>query len=245
MNRDNNRVENSMGQITIIYKTLLLVILLIITFIVGNIYTLLDNKINFYEHNNKKINLLQVKKISSRVSYYATLSSDTYSDINKHYNTTLSEAEMTNIEKILRLATKSEFYNMQFTAYLNLDDELIKLYQSPRYLKLPKKYTVNLDMLATLRRYGIDNFQYKSLQKLEVKTYVNKNKFIDDVITYGRLKRNAWSEKNIPLLGLGKNAQRFMETIEENEKENIMKEEDIEKLMLELHRAYNEYLGIK
>lgn len=234
-----------MGQYKMIYQILILVILLIITFMTSNIYNLLNNKSSFYEHNNQKINLLQVKNISSRVSYYATLPSDAYSDINKQYNTTLSETEITNIEKILILATKSEFYNIQLTVYLNLDDASIQLYKSPKYLKFPKKYSITPHMLDTLKTYGIDDFQYKSLQKLQNKTYVDKNKFVDDVITYGRLKRNSWSENNIPLFGLGKNAQRFMQTLQENEKENIIKKEDIKNIITELHTARNKYLGIK
>lgn len=219
-----------------IYYILLLVILSISTYMISNIYSLLENKSNFYEHNNTKINLLQVKKISTRV---------VYSDSNKHYNAALSEEEIMNIEKFLLQTSKKKFYNIQLSISFNFDNQVIQLYQSPRYLKLPKTYTINPYMLETLQTYGLDAFQYKSLQKLQDKMYKNKKKFVDDVITFARLKRNAWSENLIPLLGLGKDAHRFMQSIQENEKEHTMEVEDINIIILELHKARNKYLRIK
>jgi len=225
-----------MNQNKTIYSILLLVIVSTITYMVSNIYSLLENKSNFYEYNNTKINLLQVKKISTKV---------TYSDSNKHYNAILSEKEIMNIEKFLLQTSKKKFYNIQLSIFFNFDNQVIQLYQSPRYLKLPKIYTINPYMLETLKSYGLDDFQYKSLQKLQDKEYKDKKKFADDVITFARLKRNAWSENYIPLLGLGKDAHRFMQNIQENAKEHKMKVEDINIIMLELHKARNKYLGIK
>jgi len=219
-----------------IYYILLLVILSTITYMISNIYSLLENKSNFYEYNNTKINLLQVKKISIRV---------VYSDSNKHYNAALSEEEIVNIEKFLLQTSKKKFYNIQLSISFNFDNQVIQLYQSPRYLKLPKTYTINPYMLETLQTYGLDAFQYKSLQKLQDKMYKDKKKFVDDVITFARLKRNEWSENHIPLLGLGQDAHKFMQNIQENQKEHTMKVEDINIIILELHKARNKYLRIK
>jgi serine/threonine protein kinase len=200
---------------------------------------------NFYEDKDTKINLLQVKKIYPRVSYYATFSSDSLGEIHKLFSTTLNEKEISNIHHFLSLAKEKEFYNVEITAYMMLDDTKVELYKSKTYTKFAKNYSINPYLLDTLRIYGLDDFQYKSLLKIKDKTYTSKEKFLEDVVSYARIKRSDWSEKNIPILGLGEKGAKFMNGIEELDGENLLDNAAIAEIVKGLRSSYEKYIGIK
>ena len=60
----------------IIYRVLVLLMLVVLSVGVLKLDDKGKSKTYFYEYENSKINLLQVKRITSRVSYYATLAED-------------------------------------------------------------------------------------------------------------------------------------------------------------------------
>lgn len=227
------------------FKVLVLVILIILLFISYKVFGAVDSKSSFYEYRGVKVNLAQVHKIEPRVSYYATLSSDSYEQINKQYSTKLDMNEIQNIKNFLTMAPQSDFYNIEISAYMMFDDEKIELYHSQQYIKLSKEYSVNEYLLETLQAYGIDDFQYKNLLKIKDKKYKSRDKFIDDVILYAKLRRGAWSEKEIPRLGLSKKGDKFMQALPEDLEEKLLQEKDIKAIVVGLTRAYSEYLGIQ
>jgi hypothetical protein len=98
-------------------------------------------------------------------------------------------------------------------------------------------------MLEVLKNYGIDNYQYNSLMAIKDQKYADKNKFIDDVVRYGKLKKSQWSEENIPNLGIGKEAMNFLS--QTGGEENLLKDEDVTAIIETLAKTYEEYIGIQ
>ena len=229
----------------VIYKILVLFMLVVLSVGVFSLIDREESKTNFYEYENSKINLLQVKRIIPRVSYYATLAEDKAEDINRKFSTIFHKKEIQNIKEFLTLAKNSEFYNIEIVAYMMLDDTEVELYKSDRFFKYAGQYSVNNYLLETLDHYGIDEFQYKNLSAIKGKIYTDKKKFVDDVVIYAKLKKGSWTEENIPKLGLGKNGIKFMDEVSQELKENHLKEEDINNIILNLEKALNIYKEIR
>ncbi|MEA3370206.1 MAG: hypothetical protein U9Q40_02575 [Campylobacterota bacterium] len=223
-----------------VYKVLVLLMLMLL---VLGLYELVEKK-NFYEYESSKINLLQVKKVESRVSYYATLAEDTSHDINRKFSTTLNRDELENIKSFLTAAKSSEFYNIEIVAYLLLDDTSVELYKSEKFIKYAGQYSVNEYLLRTLQNYGIDDFQYKSLLSLKGEVFTDKQKFTDAVVNAAKLKQGSWTQENIPKLGLGKKGVKFMKSATEI-KEKHLSDEDIEMILSQLEKALETYEGIR
>jgi|GEM_PF-5399836 len=229
----------------IIYKVLVLFMLSLLSIGLFKLIDKRENKTNFYEYKNSKINLLQVKRIVPRVSYYATLAEDNTEDINRKFSTVFNKKEIDNIKEFLTLAKNSEFYNIEIVTYMMFDDQEIELYKSERYFKYAGQYSVNNYLLETLDNYGIDEFQYKNLSALKGTVYTDKEKFINDVVMYAKIKKGSWTDENIPKLGLGKNGIKFMDGISQGIKENHLQDEDISNIISNLEKAFNIYEEIK
>ena len=225
----------------IIYKIL---VLLMLTLLTVGVYDIVK-KTNFYEYKNSKINLLQVKKINSRVSYYATLAEDKTEDINKKFSTTLNRGEIENIKSFLIAAKNSNFYNIEIVAFMMLDEIRVELYKSDKFIKYAGQYSVNDYLLKTLENYGVDDFQYNNLLTIKDKVYTDKDKFVNDVVTYAKLKKGSWSQENIPKLGLGKKGVKFMDDSINEIKEKHLTDEDIKIIILNLEKALNTYEEIR
>ncbi len=229
----------------IIYKVLVLFMFIILSVGVYRLVEQGDNKTNFYEYKNSKINLLQVKKITPRVSYYATLAEDKTEDINRKFSTIFHKEEIQNIKEFLQIAKNSEFYNIEIVAYMMFDNREIELYKSDRFFKYAGQYSVNDYLLKTLNNYGIDEFQFKNLSALKGKVYTDKEKFVNDVVLYAKLKKGSWTDENIPKLGLGQNGVKFMNGVSQEVKENHLQDEDINNIISELEKALNIYEEIR
>ena len=229
----------------IIYKVIVLFMLLILSIGVFKLVDKDKSKTTFYEYKNSKINLLLVKRITPRVRYYATLAEDKTEDINRKYSTIFHQKEIHNIKEFLELAKKSEFYNIEIVAYMMFDNKEIELYKSDKFFKYAGEYSVNDYLLQTLDNYGIDEFQYKNLSALKGEVYTNKEKFVDDVIMYAKLKKGSWIDENIPRLGLGENGVKFMNGVTEELKENHLTDEDINNIISNLEKALDVYEEIK
>ena len=229
----------------IIYKVLVLFMLVMLSVGVFRLVEKSGKKANFYEYKNSKINLLQVKRITPRVSYYATLAEDKSEDINRKFSTIFHKKEIENIKEFLEVAKNSEFYNIEIVAYMMFDNKEIELYKSDRYFKYAGQYSVNDYLLETLDNYGIDKFQYKNLSALKGKIYTDKDKFVNDVVMYAKLKKGSWTGENIPKLGLGKNGVKFMNGVSEEIKERHLIDEDIKNIVMNLEKALSIYEEIK
>ncbi|MEN8304417.1 MAG: hypothetical protein ABFQ64_10125 [Campylobacterota bacterium] len=229
----------------IIYKVLVLFMLVVLTVGVVKLNDSSESKRNFYEYKNSKINLLHVKRILPRVSYYATLAEDKSEDINRKFSTKFHKEEIENIEEFLTLAKNSEFYNIEIVAYMMLDDMDVELYKSDKFFKYAGQYSVNDYLLETLDNYGIDEFQYKNLSALKGKIYTDKDKFVNDVVMYAKLKKGSWTDENIPKLGLGKNGVKFMDGVSQEIKENHLRDEDIKNIIVNLEKALSVYEEIE
>ena len=199
---------------------------------------------NFYEYENKKINLAQVKLIQPRVDYIVTLSQDEEKDMHRVYSTSFNEEEISKIEKFLELSKQSDFYDIKIYAYMMFDNQKVDLFESKRYIKLPSKYTITQHMLDILRSYGLDNLQYKNLFKYKSKEFTNKDEFVDFVIDRAKLKRSDWLVAKIISLGVGYKEKVFMSKISIDEKELLL-EDNEEEIIDSLKNAYGKYLGIK
>lgn len=200
---------------------------------------------NFYEYKNTKINLNLIKNITPRVDYIITYKEDKLEDIFRSYSTTLDEEEINNIHSLLDFAQKSEFYSVEIIAYMKFDERDVELFLSDKYVKKPSSYRVNQSMLTTLRDYGIDDFQYNNLVKLQDKVYESAALFYEDVTAYAKLKKDAWTEQNIPLLGLGDNGVRFAQNINLKSEERVLTQEDVTTIIKGLEAAYSEYKSLK
>jgi hypothetical protein len=229
----------------IISRVSIVLILIIIGMGVNELSKINAKATTFYEDKDKKINLKLVKHIVPKVDYIITYKEDKNVDIFRKYSTTLNENEIKNIQSFLELAQNSAFYNVEIIAYMKLDDVTVELFHSKQYLKKAEVYSVNDNMLAILRSYGIDDFQYKSLAKLKDKIYEDSKTFYEDVVAYARLKKDAWSEQNIPLLGLGDNGIKFMHNIDKDAVDLALTQEEISLTCDGLKEAYYEYERIK
>lgn len=229
----------------IVYKVLVLFMLVVLSVGVFKLVEKVKGDSSFYEYKNSKINLSLVKQITPRVKYYATLAEDKTEDINKKFSTIFHKKEIVNIKEFLSLAKDSEFYNIEIIAYMMLDDKEVELYKSDKFFKYAGQYSVNDYLLVTLHNYGIDEFQYKNLSALKGKIYTDKNKFVDDVVKYAKLKKGSWTDENIPKLGLGKNSTKFMNGVSKEIKEKHIQDEDIENIIINLEKALNIYEEIK
>lgn len=225
-------------------KVSLILILIVLTVGVVKISNMGKSESNYYEYNNMKINLAQIETIKPRVDYIITYKEDANIDIFRKYSTSLNIQEIENIRGFLKLAQKSEFYNVQIVAYMMLDTHKVELYRSQHYLKYPATYSVNDDLLSRLSGYGLDDFQYKNLLKLKDIVYKDVNKFFDDVVSYAKLKKSNWAKENIPELGRGANANKFMQNIDSKLEEKSLTLEDIEEIVESMKDAHEKYLGI-
>ena len=221
---------------------LILVILIVGVTKLGNFE---KHESKFYEYNNMKINLAQVKVIRARVDYIITYKEDDNMNIFRKYSTSLNAGEIDNIKGFLSLSQKSEFYNVEVETYMLFDKKKVVLYHSPHFLKHATTYSVNENLLSQLRAYGLDSFQYKNLEKIKDVVYNDVNKFFDDVISYAKLKKSNWSEKNIPKLGLGSNANKFMQNVDMSLPQKSLSDEDIKTIVLKMQESYKVYDGIK
>ena len=229
----------------IIYKVLVLFMLVVLSVGVYKLVEKDNSKTNFYEYKNSKINLLQVKKITPRVSYYATLAEDKTEDINRKFSTMFHKEEIQNIKKFLELAKNSEFYNIEITVFMMFDNREVELYKSNRFFKYAAQYSVNDYLLETLNNYGIDEFQFKNLSAQKGKVYTDKEKFVNDVVMYAKLKKGSWTDENIPKLGLGKKGVKFMNGVTQEIKEYHLQDEDINNIISNLEKALSAYEEIK
>ncbi len=228
-----------------IYKVLVLFMLIVLSVGVFKLVDESSSRTNFYEYKNSKINLLQVKRITPRVSYYATLAEDKSEDINRKFSTIFHKKEIQNIKEFLEVAKSSEFYNIEIVAYMMFDKKEIQLYKSDKFFKYAGQYSVNNNLLETLNNYGIDEFQYKNLLALKGKIYTDKDKFVNDVVMYAKLKKGSWTDENIPKLGLGKNGVKFMNGVNQEIQEKHLADEDIKNIILNLEKALSVYEEIK
>jgi len=222
------------------------VIGLVLLVIVVNILSGMNKqKSSFYEYEGKKINLHMVKNIVPRVDYVITYKEDKVEDIFRSYSTLLNEKEIENIERFLELAQKSDFYSVKIVAYMLFDGENIKLYSSTRYLKQANKYVVGDTLLARLKAYGIDDFQYGNLVKLKDVVYHDKEKFLEDVLASAHLKDTGWLRESIAQLARDPKANVFMRNIGDGMEDKELSSEDIHNIVTGLKEAYSNYHGIK
>ena len=202
-------------------------------------------KSDFYEYEGKKINLSMVKHVIPRVDYVITYKEDKEEDIFRKYSTSLNEKEMKNIESFLKLAKESKFYSVEIVAYMMFDSEKIKLYHSPHYLKEASEYVVGNDFLNTLKLHGLDSFQYENLAKIKDIIYKDKEKFLEDVLAYAKLKDSEWMRQNIEELARDTKANVFMKNINNGAENKELNADDVETITDSLQEAYSKYLGIK
>ena len=226
-------------------KLSILLILVILIVGVAKLVSIDKNESKFYEYNNVKINLAQVKEIRARVDYIITYKEDDNIDIFRKYSTHLNAAEIESIKGFLTLAKTSEFYNVEIETYMLFDKTKIGLYHSPRFLKHATTYSVNENLLSKLSAYGLDGFQYNNLTKIKDVVYDDVNKFFDDVVSYAKLKKSNWSQQNIPKLGLGSNANKFMSKVDMKITEKTLTDEDIKVIVKDMQDSYGVYNGIK
>lgn len=198
----------------------------------------------FFEYKNTKINLNQVKKITPKVDYIITYKEDNSTDIFRKYSTLLNEKEIKNIEAALKMAIKSDFYNVEVLSYMMLDSEKVILSHSSQYLKKATHYSVNDNLLQELRKYGLDDYQYKNLSQLKDKVYDDSQTFFNDVLNYAKLRKMRWVEENIPQLGLQPNGAKFMRILADDAVEKEITEQDIQTIIKDLQNSYAVYVGM-
>ena len=226
-------------------KSLLLLSILVV--VVASLFYLkeINAKVsNFYEYENKKINLKQVKLIQPRIAYVMTLSQDKVEDMHRVYSTSLNSEEISKIEKFLELSKQSKFYNIKIYAYMMFDNQKIDLFESKRYIKLPSKYVISQNMLDVLKSYGLDDLQYKNLLQNKSKEFKTRDEFVDFVIDRAKLNRSDWLVAKIISLGVGHKERTFMSKIDINQKELLLNGNE-EEIIDSLKSAYGKYLGIK
>lgn len=234
-----------MKLLDIVIKLSVLLILVVLILGLDKLSVINDRESKFYEYKHMKINLAQVKIIRPRIDYIITYKEDDNVDIFRKYSTTLNTKEIENIKGFLELASKSEFYNVEIMIYMMFDKQKVELYHSEHFLKHPETYSVNEDLLSRLSAYGLDGLQYNNLLKLKDIVYQDVNKFFDDVVSYAKLKKSNWSKENIPKLGLGANANKFMKNVDLELAQKNLTAEDIESISHKMQESYDIYLGIK
>ncbi|WP_457746380.1 hypothetical protein [Sulfurimonas sp.] len=200
---------------------------------------------NFYEYENKKINLLHVKEISAGIDYIITSKEDEYMELFSKHTLPLTANSITTILQRLEKVKKSEYYSAELVAYMMFDGDKVELFHSQRYLKRVEKYRVNEYLLKVLKSHGIDDFQYKNIKMLQTKVFTDKEKFLDEVVSVGKLKKEGWCQENIPILGLSENGIRFMNSIDLEDKNKNLSEEDIETIESRLNKALSTYENIQ
>jgi len=226
-------------------KSIIVMIFLLFIYAVNQMQDMKHLLERFYEYDGKKINLTQVKVIEPRVDYIISYEDAEDFDTFYRHSKQINDREITLLKKLLKEAQKSDFYEVQVLVYFLFDDQKIFLYRSPHYLKTIHTYSVNDHLLGVLKNYGIDDFQYQSIARIKGEIYTDKEKFIDDVVHLGKLKKSAWVQKNIPLLGMGKKGDAFMRKREVGEDEKILTDEQREAIVEAVEKAYSIYLGIK
>ncbi|MCX6075387.1 MAG: hypothetical protein NTW78_00700 [Campylobacterales bacterium] len=206
----------------------------------------IDEKLtNFYQYDNKKINLTAVKFIQPRVDYVATLSQDKDEDFNRKYSTHFDLNEISKIEKFLKLSKQSDFYDIQINAYMMFDNEKINLFQSKRFVKLPSKYKVTPYLIGKLNGYGLDEHQHQNLTKLQEQVFSKKDEFVNTVIERAKLRKSDWLVTNIALMGVGQKESNFLKNIENDTPETLLEKNDIKEIISSLKAVHDNYLGIK
>jgi len=206
----------------------------------------IDEKLtNFYQFDNKKINLATVKYVQSRVDYVATLSQDKDEDFNRKYSTHFNLDEISKIEKFLELSKKSDFYDIQINAYMMFDNEKINLFQSKRFVKLPSNYKVTPYMIGKLNAYGLDEHQNQNPTKLQEQVFSKKDEFVNTVIDRAKLRKSDWLVANIAMMGVGQKEGNFLKNIENDTPEILLEKSDIKEIINSLKAAHDNYLGIK
>ena len=231
--------------VEITQKISIYIIVILLIVITSKLINMESEESQFYEYKNSKINLKQVKKIIPRLEYIITYKEDDNIDVFRKYTTPLNPKEIKNVENFLYLAQKSEFYNVEVISFMLFDDEKIPLYHSQRFLKSPANYSVNENMLSKLSSYGLDDMQYENLKQLKKKVYNDANVFFEDVISYAKIKRSEWSQENIPKLGLGLNAEKFLSTLSDGVEQRELTKKEILEIVKELKKSYKQYDGIE
>jgi len=231
--------------VEITQKISIYIIVILLIVITSKLINMESEESQFYEYKNSKINLKQVKKIIPRLEYIITYKEDDNIDVFRKYTTPLNPKEIKNVESFLYLAQKSEFYNVEVISFMLFDDEKIPLYHSQRFLKSPANYSVNENMLSKLSSYGLDDMQYENLKQLKKKVYNDANVFFEDVISYAKIKRSEWSQENIPKLGLGLNAEKFLSTLSDGVEQRELTKKEILDIVKELKKSYKQYDGIE
>lgn len=232
----------------VIEKVKLLLLSSILVALIIGLFRLsdIDEKLtNFYQYDNKKINLAAVKYIQPRVDYVATLSQDKDEDFNRKYSTHFDMNEISKIEKFLTLSKESDFYDIQINAYMIFDNEKINLFQSKRFVKLPSKYKVTPYMIGKLNGYGLDEYQHQNLTKLQEQVFSKKDEFVNTVIDRAKLRKSDWLVTNIALLGVGQKESNFLKNIENDTPETLLEKNDVKEIISSLKAAHDNYLGIK
>ena len=125
------------------------------------------------------------------------------------------------------------------------DNEKINLFQSKRYIKLPTNFKVNSHMLNTLKTYGIDDYQYQNLLKLQEQSFTNREDFVNTVIDRAKLKKNDWLITNIALLGVGQKESDFLKNIDSNATQMLLDKNEISTVIDSLKSSYDKYAEIK
>jgi len=231
-----------MKAVDVLIKVIILVLLVIGIIKLTHIETKSEN---FFEYNGSKINLQKVYKITPRVEYIITFKEDSKKDIFRKYSTALNEKEIQNIGSFLALAKESKYYSVAVSAFMMFDNRKVELFRSSDYLKLAHEYEVNEYLLEVLNSYGLDSFQFTNLEKLKGKVYTDRENFLEEVVAYGKLKREGWIETNIPRLGLGANAILFMEDVSSEREEKPLTQDEIDSILTHLGEAYSVYKGLE
>jgi hypothetical protein len=180
-----------------------------------------------------------------KVDYIITYKEDSEKDIFSKYTTSLDENEIQNIHTFLENVSQSDYYNVEIVSYMLFDEKRLELFHSPRYLKLPSSYKVNKELLSTLQEYGVDDFQYKNLLKIEDKIYTDRTSFYKDVISFAKLKESQWLRNNIIRLGVDSKTAEFLENVDFKESEKLIGEKEIKESMSHLLDAYKSYEAIE
>lgn len=221
----------------------LLILIFLIT-IWSSLETLKSKERHFYELKDKKINLFEVKEIAPRLEYIITTKETEQKEIFKRVTLPLNAESIQRVEELLSQAMQSEFYNIELAASMLFDRESVELFHSERYLRRASSFSVDESMLQRLHSYGLDDFQYKNLSKLKDKVYEDKESFLEEVISYAKLKKGEWLESEIPLLGLDARGAHFMKNLEADAPNNTLTQESIKSIVAELEKAYSEYKSI-
>jgi len=230
-----------MKQIDLLAKVSSVIVAIVV---IALFFKLENQRGNFYQYDDRKINLLQIKEIRGGIDYIITHKGDEYIELFQKHRLSLDEKNIHKVVSRLKEVYKSEYYSAELVAYMIFDDEKIELFHSKRYLKKVENYSVNEYLLKVLKSHGIDEYQYRNIETLKGKVFNDREKFLEEVTTVGKLKKDGWCEKNIPVLGLNENGIRFMNSIDIEDKERLLTEKEIEKIEDALFEALDKYESI-